>query len=182
MNTCKWCPEKAHAKQGRIFLCVKHYRFQTMRSKAAADGKSVPGYCELENLLCALDKMRCPACRRKMNWLSADGQDTVLSLQHDREGGHRLLCRSCNTRHAGMPNDLFYSLKDGERWCPCCERILPESEFCKDNHRSKRIKTYCRGCSLAKHAEWVANNRKKYNASRRSYYHARKESGNPIPR
>ncbi len=32
---CAWCDLPASHKQGRIHLCPKHYRFQSMRTRAA---------------------------------------------------------------------------------------------------------------------------------------------------
>ena len=179
---CKWCPAKAVRKQGRIWLCKKHYRFQQMRCNAKRHGKSVPSYEELESLWTESGG-RCPTCDRTFNWLSVEGTGTVVSLQHDRNGGRRLLCRSCNTRHASFSGDSFYSTDPQKRICPRCRKSLPLSSFSRDKSRRwKTLNTYCRTCRAALHATWVAKNRKKYNEKRRQYYHRRKASGNPIPR
>lgn len=181
-SVCKWCDSPAHIKQGRIWLCKKHYRFQQMRSTAKRDNKTVPSYDQLESLWLECQG-KCFVCRRAFNWLSVEGRATVVTLQHDRSGSMRLLCVSCNTRHAFFDGDSFYEADQSHRTCPRCEHNLPLSVFAADNYnRWNNKKTYCRACSAKYHAEYVANNRKKYNATRRAYYHRRKAAGNPIPR
>ena len=179
---CKWCNQEAVRKQGRNWYCKKHYRFSQMRGTAKRRGKVVPSYGDLENLNTETGG-KCPVCKRTLNWLSKDGTSTVVTLQHDRSGGVRFLCLSCNTRHASFPNDTFYSTDPNMRMCPRCKTRLPLSEFSKDNNgRWKNTNTYCRKCRTIMHGEWVSSNREKYNAKRRDYYHARKNAGNPIPR
>ncbi len=48
-QACVNCQDVAHVKQGRQFLCKKHYRFQQMRSTAKRHNKTVPSYDWLEN-------------------------------------------------------------------------------------------------------------------------------------
>ena len=179
---CKWCGDEVFRKQGRIWLCKKHYRFQQMRVRAKSRGKAVPSYDWLEEQWRSI-KGSCPVCHRDVNWLSKEGSATVLTLQHDRNGDMRLLCLSCNVRHASFEDDSFYETDPNRRICPRCRRSLPWGAFCADNNsRWKNKKSYCRQCSTKYHNEWVIKNRKRENAKRRKYYHARIESGNPIPR
>jgi len=125
----------------------------------------------------------CPVCGRKVNWLSKEGSSTVITLQHDRGGRMRLLCLSCNSRHASFDGDSFYEADDSRRVCPDCKRSLPLEEFSKDNSgRWYNINTYCRECRNKRLAAWVEKNREKYNEKRREYYHRRIREGNPIPR
>lgn len=161
--TCKWCDAPAVRKQGRIWLCPKHYRFQQMRVRARRYGKAVPKYSALNGMVAALgQEFQCPACRRSMNWLGADGQSTVATLQHDRDGTMRLLCRACNTRHGAYPNDEFYALPDGHKRCPRCKRILPLTDFWVDRGaRWQNKKTYCKECSNAYHREWARKQRER---------------------
>ena len=178
---CKWCAGTALRKQGHIWLCKKHYRFQQMRVRAKRFNSFVPTYQQLQEMLPA--DMKCVGCARRMVWLSSEDASRVLSLQHDRSGGVRFLCRACNTRHAARVGDSFYKLSIGEKFCPGCNAALPLSAFSTDNSgRWKNRNTYCRECRTARHAAWVSENRSRENAKRRAYYHARKKSGNPIPR
>ena len=179
---CKWCDDEAIRKQGRIWLCKKHYRFQQMRVTAKRQGKSVPEYGELERLW-QESGGTCKVCNRKLNWLSSEGTCTVITLQHDRQGGTRLLCLSCNTRHASFDGDSFYDANSERRVCPSCRRSLPWDSYTTDNSsRWKNKNTYCKECRNTKHAEWVKRNREKYNEKRREYYHKRIANGCPIPR
>lgn len=179
---CKWCRRNAFRKQGRIWLCKRHYRFQQMRANAKRHGKSVPAYEWLEQAWNAL-KNRCPVCSQKLNWLSSEGTSTVVTLQHDRSGTHRLLCLSCNVRHSSFEDDTFYSSDPSKRVCPRCQYTLPISRFGTDNSgRWKNKKAYCRDCSTWYHRQWVLANKEAFNAKRRAYYHRRKDSDNPIPR
>lgn len=179
---CKWCDDAAYIKQGHIWLCKKHYRFQQMRAKAKRANKTVPTYEELE-VLWAYTNGSCPICHRSMNWMSKEGTATVASLQHDRSGNHRIICLSCNVRHASFKDDSFYDEDPNTRVCPRCKRRLTWASFTADNHgRWNNKNTYCRDCRRAMLSAWVSKNREVYNAKRRAYYHARKESGNPIPR
>lgn len=180
---CSWCRVDGFRVQGHLFLCKKHYRFQQMRSKAKQVGKKVPSYDELEKLLNELSDFKCPKCNRGMNWLSKEGTSSVLTLQHDHSGDVRFLCLSCNVRHGGKGTDEFYSWPNNHKKCPGCKLILPFDKFATD--RSDRFEnkyTYCRKCATLRHKVWVSNNREIFNMKRRAYYHARKESGKPLPR
>lgn len=167
---CQWCSSERFRKQGRIWLCKKHYRFQQMRVRAKSDGKAVPSYVDLQSMLDALPAyMECPHCRRKMNWLSKEGTQTVITLQHYRDGQMGLICLSCNTRHAAMPDDSFVDLPSGHKLCPSCGKVKPHSDFYKDNSRYMSVKTYCKECAYGKFRNWVANNRDYYNHMQRVY-------------
>jgi hypothetical protein len=161
---------------------IKLNRFRQMRTIAKHRGKSVPSMEELEALL-PLD-MNCPICKRAMNWRSAEGRSTVITLQHDRSGAHRLICHACNTRHAKMAGDSFYALPADHKRCPKCESIKPISEFWKDRsgERWKDTYAYCKSCSAANTRSWRSKNLERAKRYQREYYHARKAAGNPIPR
>lgn len=164
-------------------LCKRHTRFSQMRSCARQHGKSVPSLAELEALADSLRGFRCPGCLRKMNWMAIEGQATVVSLQHDRSGYIRLLCRSCNARHASLPGDSFYEIPTGHKFCPDCKRVLKHDSFHADRSgRWKDRSTYCRECSNARLLEWRRKNREACCERRRAYYHKRIADGNPIPR
>lgn len=181
MKHCSLCKIPAVIKQGHQWLCVRHYRFRQMRSCARRRGKTVPSCQELE--LMVPKNMQCPGCSRTMVWRSKEGPATVISLQHDRSGKMRMLCRSCNTRHAAFMGDSFYTHDQTKRVCPRCKQLLDWNHFSTDRTpRWKNKNTYCRQCRTEMHAAWVAKNRERENAKRRDYYHQRKACGNPIPR
>lgn len=160
MKACAWCVSPSVVRQGRIFLCAKHYRFQQMRSTAKRKGKAVPSYEELA-VITPVD-MICAGCLRTMNWRSCDGQSTVASLQHDRNGRKRIICRACNTRHASMRGDTFYSMPANKKICPACKRLKPFGEFFKDRSgRWRNAKTYCKACSTKKMYQWRAERRER---------------------
>lgn len=178
---CSRCVVNATIKQGHQWLCDKHYRFGQMRSRAKTSGKLVPSHEELHRM--APEDMNCRCCKRRMNWRQRDGASTTATLQHNRDGSMEIICLSCNVRHASMNGDSFYKLADDRKTCPDCKRTLPLTSFCADKSgRWKNRKSTCRTCSSTRHAAWVGNNREECNAKRRKYYHARKASGNPIPR
>lgn len=181
---CKWCKGTAFIKQGRIWLCKKHYRFQQMRVRAKRKGKEVPSYNLLDEMLYLVGSvyMACPACGSKMNWLSSEGKRTVISLQHNRDGTLGFLCRSCNTRHAYFPGDTFYDVPFGHKFCNDCQQVLPFKVFSRDKFRSDGYRSYCKPCAYLRQKKYISQNRSKYNEKRRRYYHARITAGNPIPR
>lgn len=153
-NACAWCDAHAVRKQGRIWLCAIHYRHQQMRVNAKRHGKSVPTYEELAAL--SMPEIFCMDCSKQMNWLACDGQSSVVSLQHYRDGTFGLVCRSCNTRHAFMDGDTYREMPKDNKQCPQCKKIKPFSGFSVDNGRSGEIKlkSWCKQCSLEAHHEW----------------------------
>lgn len=177
---CSVCDEEATMRQGNQRLCDKHYRFGSMRSKAKADGKTVPTRWQLESL--TNPDMKCPDCGRLMNWRQKDGSASVASLQHYRDGSLGIVCLSCNTRHASMPGDSYRETPKHQKLCPSCEEIKDGSEFSLDRSRSGEIqrKSFCRSCANKSAIEWKGKNRDKYNEYQRQYRAKRKASGNPV--
>lgn len=164
---CKWCPRESVRRQGRIWLCAKHYRFQQMRVSARRDAKDVPSYADLEAIT-DLSWMVCAGCGQKMHWLVSDGSRTLqATLQHDRAGTYRLLCLGCNTRHAAHPGDEFYQVGIGFKRCPSCASVKPFSAFAVDRSRPIGRKSSCRECSRGQHRRWVQQNRAYVNAKQR---------------
>lgn len=182
MKLCSLCPNESVIKQGHQFLCVRHYRLRQMRHKAKYDGKSAPSMSELETMI--PDGMICPFCKKVMNWRRCDGQATVITIQHDRSGLVRMLCQSCNTRHAFFPGDTFYDHDQSKRRCGCCKLALPLDRFPSNRTCGLLMSkhNYCQTCCTQKHKVWRNKNRNRENAKQRAYYHKRKNSGNPIPR
>ena len=177
---CARCAEPSVVKQGRQWLCAKHYRFGQMRALAKRRGKAVPSNEQLHSMRGA--DLICPDCGIGMNWRSKDGQSTVASLQHYRDGTMAIVCRSCNTRHAFMPNDDYRDAPADHKLCPACGEIKPQVEFTKDNSRSGNLrrKSHCRTCSDKAVNQWKGKNRERYNAYQRAYRAKRKAEGNPV--
>ena len=154
VTSCKWCLMPAYIKQGRIWLCKIHYRFSSMRANAKRHGKVVPSVELLDSFLTP-DYAICKGCNRKMNWLDKDGKSTVITLQHDRNGTMRFLCRACNTRHANRPGDSFYDDPKNKKLCPDCNQWKEFNAFSIDRHfRWMDRKTYCKECSNDRHKRW----------------------------
>ncbi len=177
---CARCHDDSVIKQGRQWLCAKHYRFGQMRALAKRRGKTVPSHEQLHSMR-GVDLV-CPDCGVGMNWRSKDGHETVASLQHYRDGSMAIVCRSCNTRHAFMPNDDYRDMPADHKLCPTCKGIKPRSEFTTDNSRSGVLKrkSYCRSCSDKAVNQWKEKNRDRYNEYQRAYRARRKEEGNPV--
>jgi hypothetical protein len=171
------CRDPAVRKQGRQWLCAKHYRFGQMRATANRRGLYAPADHLLERLL--RPDMDCPDCGRRMNWLAVDGQSSVVSLQHYRDGSCGLVCRSCNTRHAHMPSDTYRDMPKDHKRCPQCAQGKPFSDFATDNGRSgpMKLKSWCKQCSSVSHTEWQRRNREHYNAKQREGRAARRAAG-----
>jgi hypothetical protein len=119
-----------------------------MRKQARANGKVVPALSQLYDLLDKLDGMKCPACERPMNWWLTEGSSTVITLQHDRDGTIRLICKGCNSRHHLHPGDSYYQMPRGHKRCPTCETVKPLSEFYFIKTRGQPS-SRCRSCEKA---------------------------------
>lgn len=162
---CAWCDQPSHIKQGRIWLCRKHYRFSSMRSRAKRDGKQVPSRSELEGMVPT--PFVCVGCSLPMTWGRENGASSQATLQHDRSGVLRIICLACNTRHAAHPDDTYYDIPSGYKRCAKCERVLPQERFSQDRSRPIGLKSSCRECSGSAHAKWRTENRDHYNAKQR---------------
>lgn len=167
---CARCSRNACRHQGHQDLCAVHYRFGQMRANAKRSGKAVPTHEQLERLMSATTsagRLICVGCGREMNWLAVDGESTVVSLQHDRDGTLRLICRSCNTRHAFTPGDEFYSRAKSEKFCRGCERWLSKESFGVDRSKPSGLTGRCTRCLRIAQARWAATNRERINAAQR---------------
>lgn len=166
---CSRCGEESARRQGHQWLCAKHYRFGQMRVLAKRRGKAIPTHEELHGM--PGSNLNCPDCGVLMNWLSEDGMATVASLQHYRDGSMAIVCRSCNTRHAYMPEDTYRDMPKDHKWCPKCESTKPFSMFALDNGRSgpMKLKSWCKECSSFAHTKWQRSNREHYNAKQREW-------------
>lgn len=171
------CRAAAVRKQGHQWLCAKHYRFGQMRAKAVSRGLYAPADHLLDRLL--QPGLVCPDCRRQMNWLSSEGQSTVASLQHYRDGSCGIVCRSCNTRHAFMPGDTYRDMPKDHKWCPKCSTAKPFTDFASDNGRSgpMKLKSHCKACAHAAITQWRKDNRERYNAKQREARAAHRAAG-----
>jgi hypothetical protein len=137
-----------------------------MRANAKRHGKNVPSRVLLSEIV-ETSQMKCPSCGVKMNWRIKDGTKTIATLQHDRSGEIKLLCLSCNTRHAQFENDSFYSNPENHHPCRCCKQVLLKTEFNKDKSRPLGIKSYCKKCSYEKYKQWASTNREQINKQQR---------------
>jgi hypothetical protein len=157
------------------YYCGKHYRFSQMTRFARTEGKTVPTEVELESLLPG--DMSCPVCRRLMNWLAKDGKATQITLQHDRDGTHRLICLGCNSRHAQLPGDLLYQLTPGQKYCHGCKTIKSLGEFHRTNSKSVPVgrNSRCKLCTNAAHRDWVERNREHVTEYQRKLKSSRQE-------
>lgn len=162
---CAWCDRAAYIRQGRIMLCLVHYRISSMRSRATRDGKFVPTRQAIEALIPT--PFDCIGCRRAMDWSRAAGASSQATLQHDRSGAMRIICLACNTRHAQHPGDTFYDVPDGHKRCAKCDRTLPHGSFSRDKSRPLGLRSSCRDCNHTAHTKWRLENRAYYNAKQR---------------
>lgn len=112
------------------WYCQKHHRFIQMRTDAKTHCKKVPSYKLLEQLLGHIENMRCPHCKRRMNWLRKESK-FVITIQHDRSGRLRLLCMECNLAHSLCPGDTFYDIPLNKKWCSSCETVKSKKRFQK---------------------------------------------------
>lgn len=153
-DECHVCGVPAVKDSGNYSYCAYHYRHLRIRIDAKAKGKTVPTAQELTDLLNRHGDMICPCCRAEMVWLRKDNTRRVLTLQHNMDGTFGILCFSCNAAHQFIPNDGFYSIPKGSRFCQGCKRVLPEGNFFKDLRLSKGVKTYCKTCANIRTYSW----------------------------
>jgi hypothetical protein len=137
------CNEQIYSSV-KMRFCVKHYRFNSMRSRAMNSGKYAPSFEELENLI--PKDFVCIGCGRKMVWLQKDDPSAVVSLQHDRDGTLRFICLACNSRHARFDGDTFYELPEGMKRCALCGKNKPLEEFVQRRDGWLGKTTRCKPC------------------------------------
>ena len=157
-----------------VWLEKRHLRFSGMRSGARRHGKYVPTIKEL-NVLVPSD-MKCVVCKRRMVWFARHDRTRVMTLQHDRNGRLRMICKSCNTRHYYYPGDSFYSVPRDQKRCFRCEAIKPLGAFPHQHHeRWKNRSGMCRVCAVDAWREWRNRNRDHRNAYLRRRRQERRE-------
>ncbi len=139
-----------------------------MRVNAKRHNKTVPSYEELEKMFLK-DNMECESCKKPLNWLSKEGSDSVITLQHDDSGEFKFLCLSCNTKHGRGCRDLIYSIKENESYCKSCDKVKDKSEFFKDKYKKDGLKSSCKDCANKKVKNWKNGNKEKYNEYQRCY-------------
>lgn len=160
---CSKCQSEAAKFHGDRWLCVMHYRFETMRDSSREKDKYIPTHEELEALAGKLiaDGMRCEHCRIGVEWTSPTlGRSTVVSLQHDACGAIRFLCMGCNRRHASFPGDEFYQHPLDWKYCWRCHQALPLTSFYKNNAGA-----CCRSCRKNLNKEMWAQHGKRWSAT-----------------
>ena len=146
MNKCTQCDRPGTVFKCNRWICDIHFRIQCMRDGASLNGKVVPTKQSLlemaESLECA--GMTCCHCSVVMVWRGIRGQPNVVSLQHDRSGHMRLLCKYCNNVHQSFPGDTFYDFPAGWRYCPKCKSAKSPDNFYQS--ATGRRKSYCKEC------------------------------------
>lgn len=155
-KSCRDCDGPRAHRPAYPNLCEKHYRFIQMRAQSRWRQLVAPSTEELEALLPA--DMACPQCKRRMNWLNNDGNSTVITLQHDRSGKVRLMCRGCNARHAARPGDEFYEQDATKKRCAACGVDQTPENFYTHGKQKKWLgrTSYCKPCHLKKQREYAA--------------------------
>ncbi len=150
-------PAARLANVAGTWYCAKHIRFRQMRDEARRRGKTVPSHDDLESMI---GSMVCH-CGVTMHWLLDDGPATTqISLQHDRGGAMRFLCRSCNRRHASYEDDVFYSVQHGFKRCPTCREVKPlDTGYFLLTTGGSRRQAECRRCSSERNRAWTAANK-----------------------
>ncbi len=145
-------------------LCPMHFRIRQMRLYARRDRKAVPTTEQLIGLVQSSGGLKCTDCHRQMNWFKRDGSDTVVSLQHYRDGSFGLVCLSCNARHRAYDGDSYRLLPKDHKKCCACKRIMPLSAFCNNRSNFMGKAASCRSCEILSgrkrfEARCVANGR-----------------------
>ena len=125
----------------------KNSRLHQMRSGAKVGGKYIPSIEELEEMLVALDGFNCPHCGVPFNWTMKEGGSSTICIQHDRSGGIRFLCFSCNNKHARYENDDFYTVPLDCKRCPICRVVKKSINFYK--RVSGNLYSYCKVCQIS---------------------------------
>ena len=183
------CDGTATAKHGNASYCKKHYRFLYMRDRARQYGKSIPSWNQLEKMLLeCLDSSGelgvCPHCKRGMQWRCGDDNKigSTISLQHDKRGGMRFLCTSCNASHGNSKlGDGWYDIQEGYKYCPKCASIKPNNSFGRCNPSKDGLQVRCRECHnriARKYREAIyadPTKHKAHKAKQREYYAAKKQ-------
>jgi hypothetical protein len=138
-------------------LNPKRARFYQMRATARQFSKIAPSFDWLES---AVPRgMICPVCDRRMVWRGKGSR--VITLQHDRSGEMRLMCKQCNTRHAKMPGDSFYSLPKDHKYCPECKTAKTLDSFWRDITRWRGVFTYCIPCGKKRNSGDIQSARRR---------------------
>jgi hypothetical protein len=175
-TNCHRCGEVSARFRSGQWLCPRHYRFLSMRESAKRRQVVVPSDAQLQSILDTAG-MDCPVCHRTMNWLREEGTQTVVTLQHDRDGNMRFLCMSCNCRHWAYDGDSFYEVGPDQKRCNHCGQVKPLADFCTNNaNRWANKNNVCRACAAQAHQEYRAKPeyREKFNAYMRAYKAARR--------
>lgn len=118
-------------------------------------GIAVPSFDKLSGMFAALgESPKCPVCERGMSLSLADGTKTkgeartsVVTVQHDRDGGFRLICFGCNLKHWTHDGDTFYKHGAGYRRCAYCGNVKPIAEFIREHKDGREVREqYCSPC------------------------------------
>lgn len=143
----------------RGYLAAVVERFAQMRRDSKKRGVSVPSIETLAELYDA-SGMKCFKCERMMVVSSVEDRCRVMTVQHDRSGAVRLLCKSCNTSHAFHDGDSFYEIPSGHVECSRCRTVKAAEEFYITRRTNRDNRVYrdsrCKDCSRKKNAMYRA--------------------------
>ena len=179
---------KANGK-GTSWYCEKHYRYHKMRSKAQGDGKVVPTWEQLDEMLleCLNEHGElggCPCCGQQMQWKAGADRKIgpTISLQHNLDGTMCFICLSCNVGHGkSKMGDLYLDLEYDEKYCPDCDTVKSLDQYNKNSSNSGGVRGICRECDTNRSRKYRAViyadpvKRAEYLAKKRAYYHAKKQ-------
>lgn len=84
---------------------------------------------------------RCAKCSMLMVWLRSDNTRRVITIQHDRGGAIRFLCKSCNSSHKSFRGDDFYKVKNPKTFCKRCNTQKTKKDFYKN-----QFFNWCKSC------------------------------------
>lgn len=159
---CANCDRQAEKVRNEAYYCLRHYRIRQMRGDAKESGKSIPSFELLESLFddAEASGFVCSVCCREMNLVRSGGQSTTISLQHDRDGGYRLICLGCNVKHQFCPGDSFYDVPEGTKRCNACGFVLPKTEFYRSKHSPNGLRSACKECGKSSAMKWISDKRK----------------------
>lgn len=146
--TCTHCGAPAVLVTQKLNYCTQHYRLVQMRHNCYSRKVAVPPLLVLAKMMDDLIAVGiiCQPCGRTMNWLAQENASTVVTLQHDRDGGFRLICSRCNAQHRLVPGDEFYNIPPGHKRCPNCGKNKPLDQFYRDSSTVNGVQSYCALC------------------------------------
>lgn len=148
-QVCRFCESPTATDCPLRRMCEMHFRFYHMQAQSRQRGKTIPTRQELESLVAGLKDFACPHCGVRMVWRKkGPNAYDAISIQHNRDGGHCLICLRCNLRHARYADDSYYLTPSNLYPCAGCQKWLPRTSF--RLRKGVRRADRCRPCMNAK--------------------------------